>query len=85
MHIHGMQTNFNQLSLQWAATAEKAATAQRAAEVRKALTKRAGSVEDELDSEASLMVGWWLEHGSHQGQGQHRHDSPGENQTADED
>jgi hypothetical protein len=84
MHIHGMQMNFNQVSLQSAAASEKTAAAQRAAEVRKKLLKRAEGTDDELNPEESFMIGRWLEEDSYQGQGQHRHYSPGENQTDDE-
>jgi hypothetical protein len=85
MHIHGMQMNFNQASLQSQATAEKAAAAQRAAEVRKKLLRSAGSVDNELNPDESFMVGRWLDEGSYQGQGRRRHYSAEENQNSDED
>jgi hypothetical protein len=60
MHIHPAAVGLHAINTNALAN-ERAATAQRAAETRKRLLKSAQSIEADADSDATLMIGQWLD------------------------
>jgi hypothetical protein len=61
MHIHGNSMNMQPINLYTAAEIATTAAAKRAAEVRKRLLKSAQSVASDPDTDATLLIGQWLD------------------------